>query len=109
MKRKMTPERQVKLWVAGDARCPNSEGACCPDFSCCEPGMMWASQERVAYQAAMLSGDHETMRRMSTGAIIEAIVGAGGEVLSVLELPGTQGFVCVSVDDAQPPDEGSGG
>ncbi len=49
MTAKLTPAAQLKLWVAGKPKCPNSNGECCPDFSCCYPKLLIPLAKRKAY------------------------------------------------------------
>jgi hypothetical protein len=36
----MTYQEQLDLWVEGKSLCPNDNGECCPDFSCCNPNFL---------------------------------------------------------------------
>lgn len=58
--RKLTPMRQLEEWVKGRPACPNTSGECCPDFSCCNPDLLWHGTLREAFLAANPS-DRETM------------------------------------------------
>ena len=44
-----TPEEQLELWVQGDSLCPNTNGDCCPDFSCCHPDLLVSEEKRRAF------------------------------------------------------------
>jgi len=48
----LTPERQVALWVQGKPACPNTNGECCPDFSCCRPKLLARTVVRKRFAAA---------------------------------------------------------
>ena len=77
----VTPEKQLKAWVEGVPLCPNSVGNCCPDFSCCQPSLMWPLEKRRAFRdstesqrARMLQG---SLR--DGAALAKRIEAAGGE------------------------------
>ena len=64
----MAPDEQLALWVDGKAvhnGATRKQGECCPDFSCCMPGMMWPEDRRKAFAAA----DDETRERMLLGGL----------------------------------------
>ena len=46
----MNLEQQLERWVAGDPRCPNDAGNCCPDFSCCKRSLLAAPDDRKRYK-----------------------------------------------------------
>jgi len=50
--RSLTPKEQLRLWVAGDSRCPNTHNECCPDFSCCDPKLLAPLARRQAFVQA---------------------------------------------------------
>lgn len=45
----MTPDEQLDRWLVGDAQCPNDDGECCPDFSCCDPSIAASMEEKLAF------------------------------------------------------------
>lgn len=51
----MNTDEQLKKWVAGESLCPNDDGECCPDFSCCKPELQ--SDERT--RQVFLNADEE--------------------------------------------------
>lgn len=69
----MTPDQQLQKWVEGDPQCPNDQGECCPDFSCCIPSRGWSQEDRLAFQRASQAQDHRTMGEMCMGALGAAI------------------------------------
>ena len=50
----MTPDEQLKKWVAGESvhLGEKPDGMCCPDFSCCEPRNLAPREEREVFAAA---------------------------------------------------------
>jgi hypothetical protein len=65
----MSPEQQVDEWVKGNAIHNNNRyyrivgddgailevrkmdgGECCPDFSCCQPELMWSEELRLKFK-----------------------------------------------------------
>lgn len=48
----LSPEEQLAAWVEGRPTCPNSQGECCPDFSCCRPTLLAPEAVRRAFQTA---------------------------------------------------------
>lgn len=48
----MTADEQIEKWVNGESICPNDNGECCPDFSCCNPKLKRSKEEREAFAAA---------------------------------------------------------
>ncbi len=67
----MTPAEQIARWVAGEPRCPNDRGECCPDFSCCRPSLLWPEAARRAFAAAA-QPEREHMLLGSLAALDEA-------------------------------------
>lgn len=64
----MTPDEQLDLWVKGHAvhnGATRKQGECCPDFSCCHPGMLWPEERRKAFAAA----DEATREKMLLGGL----------------------------------------
>jgi hypothetical protein len=48
----MTFDEQLQGWLAGEPRCPNDRGECCPDFSCCKPQLLQPLEVRRQFMAA---------------------------------------------------------
>ena len=68
----MSPDQQLVAWVDGRPVCPNTDGECCPDFSCCMPKLLWPPEKRVAFAKA----DQKAREKMMMGApvaLIEAV------------------------------------
>ena len=68
----MTADEQLKLWVEGQSvhnGATRKEGECCPDFSCCLPGLQWPEEKRKAFLAA----DDATRHGMLMGALKAAL------------------------------------
>ena len=64
----MTTEEQLQQWVDGKSihNGPSrGEGECCPDFSCCNPGMQWPEEKRRQFLAA----DRQQRSAMCAGAL----------------------------------------
>lgn len=63
----MTSIEQMEKWVEGESihngerSDPMSE--CCPDFSCCNPGMKWSTEKRKEFAKAMY--DKDESKKMS--------------------------------------------
>ena len=49
---KPTVEEQLQRWVEGESICPNENGECCPDFSCCNPKLLQPREVREAFAVA---------------------------------------------------------
>ncbi len=93
----MTSEQQLELWVKGDPRCPNDQGECCPDFSCCRRELLLPLAERERFVA-------EPSRReeMMMGALAKSL-SLEGQVATVLAAP-TSGScsLCGRVEELRP-------
>lgn len=48
--REMTHEEQVELWVQGQSIFNSSRNECCPDFSCCQPHLLWPKEMREMFR-----------------------------------------------------------
>ena len=72
----MTPEQQVKAWVEGNPKCPNDNGECCPDFSCCQPHLLSPEPERIAFA----EGDSDLRNKMLPGFLGRAFATLGKKV-----------------------------
>lgn len=55
----MNNEEQLALWVAGESKCPNDRGECCPDFSCCQPELQADKDTREAFARAFRENREE--------------------------------------------------
>ena len=67
-----TPQEQLAAWVRGNKSiCPNTQGECLPDFSCCHPRLRWPSHQREQF----LRSDQNDRERMMLGSL-QAITGA---------------------------------
>ena len=60
----MTSEEQLDLWVEGKPIHNLYLGECCPDFSCCCPGLLAPQETREAFRKAYLANDNSTMTSM---------------------------------------------
>lgn len=64
----MTHIEQMEKWVNGESvhnDDANVEGGeCCPDFSCCAPGLLWAKETRERFAKAIYEEDEETKSEM---------------------------------------------
>lgn len=65
-----TADEQLTRWVAGDAVCPNEHHECCPDFSCCNPKLLWPLEKREKFLAAT-QGERSKMLMGALGALVE--------------------------------------
>lgn len=65
----LIPEKQLELWVEGKSQCPNSNGECCPDFSCCMPKLQWDEEKRKKFVEA----EQGTRQKMLMGALSAAL------------------------------------
>lgn len=69
----MTIDEQLKLWVEGKSvhnGAKRDEGICCPDFSCCHPGLQWPKEKREAFMAAT-EKEQSRMLAGSLGAMLD--------------------------------------
>ena len=68
----MSSDEQLQLWVGGESVHNNSipdGGVCCPDFSCCHPGLKWSKPEREKFAEAVRSGDEQLKMQMLMGSL----------------------------------------
>ena len=65
----MNNKEQLILWVAGDSRCPNDNGECCPDFSCCVPEVQAEKKVRERFFSGT-DKDRSAMLGMFLGAAL---------------------------------------
>jgi hypothetical protein len=61
----MTCAEQTALWVKGKPVHNPTRDECCPDFSCCEPKLLWPKEKRERFAAA----DERTRVGMMMGAL----------------------------------------
>lgn len=65
----MTSEEQLQKWVEGKSihnENGNKQGGeCCPDFSCCKPGLKWPKEKRELFA----NSDEKTQSGMLMGAL----------------------------------------
>ena len=59
----MSPDQQLAAWVDGRPICPNTNGECCPDFSCCMSRLIWPPEKREVFAKA----NQETREKMMIG------------------------------------------
>ena len=85
---------QLREWVAGrpwhNPWSPNADapdytnkasGECCPDFSCCRPGLLWPRKKREAFANAEGHARFEMLWEALTGLTAgEGVYIAGGNV-----------------------------
>lgn len=45
-------DAQLTEWVAGNPIHNTLRDECCPDFSCCEPELMWPEETRKEFEVA---------------------------------------------------------
>ncbi len=74
----MTPEKQLELWVKGDPRCPNDQGECCPDFSCCKSELLLPLADRQRFVAEPACREEMMMGALAKSLSLE------GQVATVL-------------------------
>lgn len=62
-------EKQLETWLAGKPEHNDFAGECCPDFSCCNPKLMWPLSSREAFAKAHREGRSEVVHQMLVGAL----------------------------------------
>lgn len=72
----MTFDEQLHLWVTGTSTCPNEEGECCPDFSCCQPHLQAPPATRTRFAKAWADDDSDTVVAMLSMFVRATIPGA---------------------------------
>lgn len=72
----MNTDEQLTLWVDGKSFCPNDDGECCPDFSCCRPELLAPEDERTLFAKA----NDEIRHGMLMGFLGRALAGFGKKV-----------------------------
>lgn len=60
----MTPDEQLRSWVAGEPKHDPENDRCCPDFSCCVDGSLAPLEERERYFRLYLEGNWEEAEPM---------------------------------------------
>jgi hypothetical protein len=70
---RMTPERQLELWVRGESVHNDERAECCPDFSCCEPQNAWPIAKRIKFAEAFVNEDYETTHNMLMSALVDMV------------------------------------
>ena len=50
MVRPMTCDEQIALWVNGESVHNSAREECCPDFSCCQPSLLWPKEMREMFR-----------------------------------------------------------
>ncbi len=72
----MTPDEQMKEWLAGKPIHNTERDECCPDFSCCRPELLWDPEVRQKF----VDGDDAVRSELSMMALANAIalLGEGG-------------------------------
>jgi hypothetical protein len=63
-------DEQLRLWVEGTSVHNDEAGECCPDFSCCQPGLLAPKETREAFARAS-EEERTSMLMMFLGAAIE--------------------------------------
>ena len=58
-----TPEDQLDLWIKGKS-VHTDEGFCCPDHSCCYPGLLAEQYTRERFVRAIDNGEGHVVRLM---------------------------------------------
>lgn len=62
-------EKQLTEWIKGNSVHNELRDECCPDFSCCQPALLWSEETRKEFAEA---GDEKRrgMLMMSLGAVL---------------------------------------
>lgn len=65
----MKIEEQLEKWLAGESVHNDEREECCPDFSCCTPGILASESERRAFAKAYREegSDSPTVQSMLLG------------------------------------------
>lgn len=71
----MTTDEQLQAWLAGEPKCPDEHGQCCPDFSCCVPKLLAPKHERRAF----VNATQETREEMCMGFLCGAMPELSGD------------------------------
>jgi hypothetical protein len=83
----LSPEQQLAAWVDGRSICPNTDGECCPDFSCCTPKLLWPPEKRAAFAKA----EQGTREKMMAGSVDGLLESVGEKVRVTRGEPGDHG------------------
>lgn len=70
----MTPDEQLREWVAGNPIHNKERDECCPDFSCCT-GKIAPLNVRKRFEKACNEGDEETKMEMLMMFLSNALSG----------------------------------
>lgn len=72
----MSPEEQLRRWVNGELvhnGKSRSVGECLPDFSCCNPDMLWSKELREKFVNAVSDEERTGMLMMSLSSAFAAL------------------------------------
>lgn len=73
----LTPDEQLRRWVDGKSECPNTDGECCPDFSCCMPHLLAPEPARRAFAASPPEQREQWLGAFLRGALDDAASAEG--------------------------------
>lgn len=74
----MNSEEQLQKWLEGES-VHDDKGDCCPDFSCCEPTLLWPKEKREKF----VKLQHDGQDRQVIGMLLESL-----EALMRFKAPG---------------------
>ena len=76
----MTPDEQLQKWIKDDPQCPNENGDCCPDFSCCAKGINTPQEVKEKFAEAYRKNEPLDAYYMTFLAGMLAAEGKDGDV-----------------------------
>jgi hypothetical protein len=82
---KESAQKQLALWVAGNPQHNTFADECCPDFSCCQPELLWPEEKRKAFAEA----NEEYRNHMLMGGINAIMVLNDTEAYVAGQIPDT--------------------
>jgi hypothetical protein len=60
---------QEESWLAGEPKHNHFKNECCPDFSCCEPSLLWPLEKRQLF----VDSNEDARLELMFGSLFDAI------------------------------------
>ena len=76
-------EEQLAFWLLGKPLHNRIRDECCPDFSCCQPELLWPEDRRREF----VYGSDEKRNQMCVGALVGLLECTGNQVQGAWILP----------------------
>jgi Fe-S-cluster containining protein len=80
-------EEQLDSWIEGIPKHNQNCDECCPDFSCCNPELLWDRDKREIFAGAYRSGDHKVCDSMLMESLATLIGSVKPDVYIAGQMP----------------------